>query len=118
VRTTHNGISGIGVYPPLAGNDGRGAWYAASPGAGKDVIAVGSVDKFVTGPSPWDLTKHQINSPAVEGTETGGIMSGFSSLGPTYELDFKPEFSAPGGGIFSTLPRNTFGTFSGTQYAG
>ena len=88
-----------------------------APATGKDVIAVGSVDKFVTGPSPWNLTKHQANSTALEGRNTRGIMSAFSSPGPSYELDFKPALSAPGGGIFSTLPRNTFGSNSGTNIA-
>ena len=118
VRTTHNGISRTGIYPLPAGNDGRGAWNAVAPATGKDVIAVGSVDKFVTGPSSWNLTKYQINSPALEGWDTDGIMSSFSSPGPTYELDFKPSLAAPGGGIFSTLPRNTFGSLSGTNMAG
>jgi len=42
-------------------------------------------------------------------------MSSFSGLGPSYELDFKPTISAPGGNILSTLPRNTFGIYSGTS---
>jgi len=44
-------------------------------------------------------------------------MSSFSSLGPTYELDFKPAVSAPGGDIISTFPLNRFGLSSGTSMA-
>ena len=117
MRTTHNGISGMGFYSSLAGNDGRGAWNALAPATGKDVIAVGSIEKFVTGPSSWNSTKYQVNSPALEGWDTKGIMSSFSSSGPTYELDFKPSLSAPGGEILSTLPRNTSGSLSGTNIA-
>lgn len=55
---------------------------------------------------------------ALPNTDTGGIMSPFSSLGPSYELDFKPAISAPGGNILSTLPLNTFGLASGTSMSG
>ena len=110
-------MSGTGVYSSLAGNDGSGAWNTLAPATGKDVIAVGSIDKFVTGASSWNLTKYQVNSPSLEGSDTRGIMSSFSSSGPTYELDFKPSLSAPGGEIFSTLPRNTSGSLSGTNIA-
>jgi len=114
-------VSGMGVYSLLAGNDGaHGPWYALAPATGKDVISVGSVDKFVTGLSPRNLTKQQVNSTILEGLpnpDPRGVMSSFSSLGPTYELDFKPAISAPGRGIFSTLPNNTYGTIGGTTTA-
>ena len=48
-------------------------------------------------------------------TDTGGIMSSFSSLGPSYELDFKPAISAPGGNIVSTFLHNGFVIVSGTS---
>jgi len=114
-------VSGTGVYSSLAGNDGtRGPWFASTPATGQDVISVGSVDKFVTGPSPWNLTNQQVNSTMLDGLpnpDPRGIMSSFSSLGPTYELDFKPAISAPGEKIYSTLPNNTFGDLSGTNMA-
>ena len=114
-------VSGMGVYSLLAGNGGTlGPWYAAAPATGKDVISVGSVDKFVTGLSPWNLTKQQVNSTMAEGLpnpDPRGVMSSFSSLGPTYELDFKPAVCAPGRDIFSTLPKNSFGTGTGTTLA-
>jgi len=51
------------TYPSPAGNDGElGAWYASAPATGLDVISVGSVDKFVAGPSLWALAKYLINS--------------------------------------------------------
>lgn len=50
----------MGVYSSLAGNDGAlGPWYASAPATGKDVISVGSVDKFVTVFSPWNLTNNK-----------------------------------------------------------
>ena len=44
-------------------------------------------------------------------------MSSFSSLGPSYELDFKPAISAPGGDVITTRLFNVFGLSSGTSMA-
>ena len=46
-----------------------------------------------------------------------GKMSSFTSWGPTPNLDFKPEITAPGGKIYSTLNDNKYGTKSGTSMA-
>lgn len=46
-----------------------------------------------------------------------GLMSEFTSWGPTPNLDFKPEITAPGGNIFSTLNDNQYGIMSGTSMA-
>ncbi|WP_371391192.1 S8 family serine peptidase [Sporosarcina sp. OR05] len=46
-----------------------------------------------------------------------GMMSDFTSWGPTPNLDFKPEITAPGGNIFSTLNDNKYGLMSGTSMA-
>ncbi len=48
---------------------------------------------------------------------TAGEMSDFTSWGPTPNLDFKPEITAPGGNIFSTLEDNQYGIMSGTSMA-
>ncbi|KAL0952205.1 hypothetical protein HGRIS_008814 [Hohenbuehelia grisea] len=60
------------------------------------------------------------NSPFnMEDTVLGGIMSPFSSYGPTYDMYFKPAYSAPGGNILSTVPMamGEFGVKSGTSMA-
>lgn len=46
-----------------------------------------------------------------------GKMSAFSSWGLTPNLDFKPEITAPGGQILSTLNDNQYGIKSGTSMA-
>lgn len=46
-----------------------------------------------------------------------GKMSSFTSWGPTPNLDFKPEITAPGGNIYSTLNNDTYGLMSGTSMA-
>ncbi|MGE6487370.1 S8 family serine peptidase [Paenisporosarcina sp. NPDC076898] len=48
---------------------------------------------------------------------TAGKMSTFTSWGPTPNLDFKPEITAPGGNIFSTFNNNEYGLMSGTSMA-
>ncbi|KAI0786595.1 subtilisin-like protease [Abortiporus biennis] len=50
---------------------------------------------------------------------TGGLMSSFSTYGPSYDMFFKPAVSAPGGGILSTLPLKLggWGVESGTSMA-
>ncbi|USK34548.1 S8 family serine peptidase [Bacillus sp. F19] len=42
-------------------------------------------------------------------------MSHFSSIGSPHTLDFKPEISAPGGKIYSTVPGNDYEIMSGTS---
>ncbi|WP_179234230.1 S8 family serine peptidase [Heyndrickxia coagulans] len=46
-----------------------------------------------------------------------GKMSFFSSWGTASNLDFKPEITAPGGEIYSTLNNDQYGTMSGTSMA-
>ena len=48
---------------------------------------------------------------------SAGEMSDFTSWGPTPNLDFKPEITAPGGNIFSTLNDDGYGLMSGTSMA-
>lgn len=48
---------------------------------------------------------------------TAGEMSDFTSWGVTPSLDFKPEITAPGGNILSTLNDDSYGMMSGTSMA-
>ncbi|NLK43197.1 MAG: S8 family serine peptidase [Tissierellia bacterium] len=48
---------------------------------------------------------------------TAGEMSDFTSWGVTPSLDLKPEITAPGGEIYSTLNDDKYGTMSGTSMA-
>ena len=47
----------------------------------------------------------------------GGLISSFTSYGPTYDLYLKPSVAAPGGNILSTIPHNQYAVFSGTSMA-
>lgn len=50
-------------------------------------------------------------------TSDGGLMSDFSSLGVAPDLTLKPEITAPGGYVYSTLPGGSYGAMSGTSMA-
>jgi hypothetical protein len=50
---------------------------------------------------------------------TSGFMSTYTSWGPTFEVDVKPQLAAPGGLILSTYPRalGSYAVLSGTSMA-
>lgn len=53
----------------------------------------------------------------VNNTLTGGALSSFTSWGPTWEMDTKPQFGAVGGNVLSTYPRalGSYAVLSGTS---
>ncbi|KIO16473.1 hypothetical protein M407DRAFT_33879 [Tulasnella calospora MUT 4182] len=76
------------------------------------------VDQFVHRTSLM-LSFPQNQPPSVIPSPIGGLISSFSSYGPTWDLEFKPSVGAPGGNILSTLPRSqgSYGILSGTSMA-
>ena len=52
-------------------------------------------------------------------SQTGGLVSGFSSYGPSNDFFFKPAIAAPGGSILSTYPvaKGSYAVLSGTSMA-
>ncbi|KAI7860448.1 peptidase S8/S53 domain-containing protein [Circinella umbellata] len=50
---------------------------------------------------------------------SAGLVSRFSSVGPTYDFGMKPDIAGVGGFIFSTLPKRqgSYGVLSGTSMA-
>jgi len=71
--------------------------------------------RIATGPTTMTWTD-QFSTSA---NPTAGLVSSFSSFGPTAELDLKPDLGAPGGNIFSTWPltQGGYATLSGTSMA-
>ncbi|WP_286163880.1 S8 family serine peptidase [Bacillus sp. AFS088145] len=59
----------------------------------------------------------QLSGGTYVDNENKNKMSSFSSYGAPYTLDFKPEISAPGGNIYSTIPGNKYDVYSGTSMA-
>ncbi|KAG5951052.1 hypothetical protein E4U57_007136 [Claviceps arundinis] len=68
----------------------------------------------MVGPEKSDLWVRTANN-----TNTGGAVSTFSSWGPTFEMDTKPQYGAIGGNVLSTYPRvsGSYAIFSGTSMA-
>ncbi|MFK5606968.1 S8 family serine peptidase [Lactobacillus delbrueckii] len=54
---------------------------------------------------------------ALINNSSAGKMSDFTSWGPTPDLDFKPEITAPGGKIYSLANDNKYQQMSGTSMA-
>lgn len=54
-----------------------------------------------------------------DNTLTGGSLSTYTSWGPTFEADVKPQFGSPGGNILSTypVPLGSYAVLSGTSMA-
>lgn len=57
------------------------------------------------------------NVIAVGALTDKGKMSAYSSWGPTLDGRIKPEITANGNGVLSTLPGNSYGRYSGTSMA-
>jgi subtilisin family serine protease len=58
---------------------------------------------------------------SVGAVDSAGDLAGFSSLGPVTadgSQRVKPDIIAPGEGVFSSTPQNTYATYSGTSMAG
>ncbi len=58
-----------------------------------------------------------VEQTAVEEGPEVGRATDFTSWGVTPDLEFKPELSAPGGNILSTLENDKYGVMSGTSMA-
>ncbi|MFF2878894.1 S8 family serine peptidase [Gottfriedia sp. NPDC057991] len=74
------------------------------------------LDKMSKMPSGQYLSMKNIGDYWVDNPDKD-TMSYFSSMGTTPTLDFKPEISAPGGNIYSTIPGNAYQVMSGTSMA-
>ncbi|KAG5661446.1 hypothetical protein KAF25_005568 [Fusarium avenaceum] len=98
--------------------DGVKAASIVSPAQGKDWIqALKSKKKIVLSMS--DGSDGDVILEENRNNITGGAVSAFSSWGPTWEMDVKPQFGAPGGKILSTYPRSigSYAVLSGTSMA-
>ena len=99
-------VAGIQAAAMVTADTGA-AWIKALQ-AGSEVIA-NMVD-------PETAPKNLNNFP---NTATPGFLSTYTSWGPTYEVDVKPQISSPGGMILSTYPRalGSYAVLSGTSMA-
>lgn len=116
---------GSGMVSKVTGANGKYImWYSARAGQIPTINGTGyGIDSF--GMVSTDLARQWIQAmtagaqvyvniitPVYESFSvqntinnvTGGYLSYFSSWGPTFEIDVKPQFAAPGGSILSTYP--------------
>ncbi|KAG6919367.1 hypothetical protein DXG01_006916 [Tephrocybe rancida] len=104
-RSNGNGFAGIDVgdYPAALIQAADGEFLASQFAAGTPVT--------ITFPQTGGST----NFPDA----AGGLISSFTSYGPTNDFFFKPSIAAPGGNILSTLPttQGSYGVESGTSMA-
>jgi len=111
------GAAGVVLYNNAPGF--LNATVAGTPPITIPVVAVTAAkgtfidSRLASGPVMMTWT----NQVASELNPTGGLISSFSSYGLAPDLSFKPDISAPGGSIRSTLPleQGGFGVLSGTS---
>lgn len=99
-------VSATGLLGAIMVSAEQGAAWVSQLKSGSQIVA------SITG----DLTL--FSSP--HNNVTGGYMSTFSEWNPTNEVYIKPEISAPGGAILSTVPlteNGGYGVKSGTSMA-
>jgi len=99
-RTAINNLQASGVLVEVsAGNEGPSCSSLRSPGDYQEVLTTGSIDH--------------------SGQTFPGVITGFSSRGPS-DLDgnYFPDIMAPGNGIRSAVPGNSYEYWSGTSMAG
>lgn len=66
-----------------------------------------------------DPAKAETNLLHVNNNITGGAVSDYTTWGPTWDMDVKPQFGLPGGSILSTYPTalGSYAVLSGTSMA-
>lgn len=100
------GITGIQAVAMVVEDQGA-AWIAS-------LLAGQSITVAMT--DPGTAPRYLVSVP---NNVTGGYTTAFSSWGPTYEVDLKPQLAAPGGLILSTYPvaLGSYAVMSGTSMA-
>lgn len=106
VALNEKGASGIIIYNNISGT--------ISMSVGKDIGAVCSLSQdegeklAAAGKGIIRISRNQVAGP---------FMSDFSSWGPTSDLRIKPEITAHGGEILSSVPGQNYDRLSGTSMA-
>ncbi|PVH74586.1 subtilisin-like protein [Cadophora sp. DSE1049] len=106
----------------------QGFYYPTEEFAQSDEVRLWAVTNSSVG--PWateQISKgYTLNLTIAEDANTAafpsdrpnsGEMSYFSSWGPTFENDFSPSISAPGGAVYGCYPGNEFAISSGTSFS-
>lgn len=101
------------IYPDITASVSQG--YAMITAADGEWI----VDQFIAGGNATITFPDQPEKSTAENIVSGGKLSTFTSWGPSFEAQIKPEIGAPGGYIYATYPLNQGGyaIISGTSMA-
>lgn len=133
IALIQRGVSGFGVKVLNAQNAGAAGVIVFNSTAGGNALmgmSLGDEEKLITIPAIFiGLSDGEKLKTAVDKTVTfngemttvvnanKGKMATSSSWGTTPNLDFKPEMTAPGAQIYSTLQGGGYGLMSGTSMA-
>lgn len=103
---TSTGISQIQAVAMITAD--QGATWIKALSAGENVT--------VSMPDPETAQRYLTSAP---NNITGGYLSTYTSWGPTFEAEFKPQIASPGGNIISTYPtlNGSYAVLSGTSMA-
>jgi lactocepin len=114
-EAARNGAKGIIFIPPTALPDYSYLKLSPTTVSASTSKAIGEelIQKLSNG---QNVSMRLSNGTYVE-NPAKNTMSHFSSVGSPTTLDFKPELSAPGGMIYSTIPGNDYQIMSGTSMA-
>lgn len=111
------GAAGVIVYNHTSGGDGFIS-MATDPSIHIPAVFIGNTDGNTIKALIANGVKISFNGKLKSGLNTlGGQMSDFSSWGTAPGLEFKPEITAPGGNIYSTVNNNKYEIMSGTSMA-
>uniref|UniRef100_A0A8H7K114 Peptidase S8/S53 domain-containing protein n=1 Tax=Bionectria ochroleuca TaxID=29856 RepID=A0A8H7K114_BIOOC len=112
----YNNAAGTGEFDVSTTEIKAAGMVTADQGAAWiKLLAAGS--EVVLSLADPDTAERSLTSPVNEAT--GGALSSYTSWGPTWELDVKPQLGSPGGNILSTYPRalGEYAVLSGTSMA-
>ncbi|KAK1978215.1 subtilase [Colletotrichum cereale] len=102
---------------PIVGFSGAGwaqsIWGLLSKDAGEAIVKTVIAGGNVTADFSLDQNSNYVGMY----NAGGGKPSVFTSWGGTFDLEVKPDITAPGGRIFSTYPGNRYRDLSGTSMA-
>jgi subtilisin family serine protease len=88
-----------------------------SLGVANPIVGISQADGVFIRAQAAPVTMTWTGNSASFVNPTGGLISSFSAFGLSPDLSVKPDISAPGGYIFSTVPleQDAYGTLSGTS---
>lgn len=113
------GAKALIIIPPSNNNDMSDYPYLGLSPYSIPVATTGKVpgDALVSKLTSGQVVKMHLSKGTWVDNSNKNSMSEFSSIGSPHTLDFKPELSAPGGSIYSTVPGNDYEIMSGTSMA-